>query len=398
MTDQTMTPVTADALPAAIPAAKPRARASDGTTANGPPWTLLIAVIVTAPIFVVLGHYPSYGTWSYRPYFTVVDVMLVALTGTRLVPTLRGLAKDRSAATARALAALWVSLAIAFMIHPGAFGAATLVRLAAIITMTYMIGRANRQQLAVVTTTLVAATAFEAVVCLLQKITGHALGLAILGEFGSPFNPVGKHLAPTGTIFYPFPLAGLGLVTASIAIAAAVRGIVRTRVAVVGAMAGGVLVGLSFSVAGALSALALLACGVVALVVDRSVARRILAVGLLAFAIGLAGAGAMDPGGWVFKGERSTQGVEAAGNGRVGMLREAAAMVRRWPITGIGPGNFMPVRDAHPEIKALASEPQPVHMVPLLIVVEGGILAAAALLAYPDRLAGNSGRRQRGDG
>lgn len=359
-----------------LPAATPRATVAG--SAN-PWWTLVFTIIVCAPIHLVFFGDPSFDSWRYRPYLALVDILLIVLIALRVVPTVRGLVADRSAHIARSLALLWLVLAVSFALHPGSLGAATLMRLAGIVVMTYMIGRADRQQLGIVVTMFAATAAFEAGVCLLQKLTGHGLGLYFLGEVGTPFNPVGTHLAPTGTIFYPYPLAGMGLVAASIAIAAAVRKVVGVRIACLGALAGGILVGLSFSVAGALSAGALIGAGLVALLVDRTVAKRTLAAGLLVFGLALVGSAALDIGGWQFKGERTTQGVEAAGNGRVGMLREAAAMVRRWPVIGIGPGNFMTVRDAHPELKKLASESQPVHMVPFLIVVEGGIPAALAL-------------------
>jgi hypothetical protein len=358
--------------PPALPAAAAR-----GLTAS-PWWTLLFTAIVAAPIHLIFYGDPSYDSWRYRPYLALVDVLLFALVAARIVPTLRGL-RDRHDPVSRSLAALLAVLALSFALHPGALGAVTLLRLAAIVVVAAMIGRAERQHLTIVVQLFSGVAAAEAAIAMGQKITGHALGLALLGESTQPFNPLGTHLSPTGTIFYPYPLAGLGLVAASISIAAAARGIVRGHVAFAGACAGGILVGLSFSVAGALSAAGLIAVGLIALVLDRSAARRLLAGGLLVFALSCAGAGVMDYGGWLFKGERSTQGIEAAGNGRVGMLKEAKAMVERWPAIGIGPGNFMKVRDAHPELKALADQPQPVHMVPFLIVVEGGIPAALAL-------------------
>ncbi len=356
-------------------------RAQSVQIAISPWWTLLFVTIVSAPIHLVFFGNPSFDSWRYRPYLALVDLLVIALVATRCLSTVRALIADRRDLIGRALTVLFLVLAVSFALHPGSLGAATIMRLAGIVVIAHMIGRADRRHLALVVTIFVVTTAFEALVTLGQKLTGRALGLAFLGEVGSPFNPLGTHRAPVGTIFYPYPLAGMGLVAASIAIAATVRAVVPIWVGVVGAVAGGVLVGLSFSVAGAISAMALLSVGVLALKFDRSVARRALAIGLIGFAVGLIGAGAIDYGGWAWKGARSTHGVEEASNGRMGMLREATAIVKRWPLIGVGPGNFMKTRDAHPDIKAIASEPQPVHMVPLLIVVEGGIPAALALVA-----------------
>ena len=178
----------------------------------------------------------------------------------------------------------------------------------------------------------------------------------------------------------------MGLVAIGVAVFAVHHRLVTRPWAVGGAGAGAVIVGVTCGTSGALSLVMVFIAGTVRAVrIARRRSERVpaapgVAPVLMAAALAFGVAAAFSIDGWTFKAERSvTTDVVAASNGRAGMVDEAVAMIRRWPAFGVGPGRFLATRDAHPEIKALASEDQAVHNVALLIVTESGALGAVAL-------------------
>ena len=231
-------------------------------------------------------------------------------------------------------------------------------------------------------------TVFEAGVAVSQKLLGRAIGVP--GEVAIPFETLGTFTVPTGTSYGPHPIAAMGLVAIGLAIFGTHHRIVTRRWAVAGAAAGAVIVGVTCGTSGALSLTIVLIAGSIGAVriarrgPEQPPVRMPAAPGvapvLIAVALAFGVAAAFSIEGWTFKAERSaTTDVVAASNGRAAMIDEAVAMIRHWPALGVGPGRFLATRDAHPEIKALASEDQAVHNVPLLIVTESGALGALAL-------------------
>ena len=137
------------------------------------------------------------------------------------------------------------------------------------------------------------------------------------------------------------------------------------------------VVGTGYSVVGAAIAAAIVLAFVVRRVAlpgarFRCGAGIALAVFLAAFAIT---AGALDEG-WRWKGERSASTDAAvASSGRSGQLEVGLAMAKRWPVLGIGAGNFAVVREAHHEFDVVSADAQITHSMPVLLAVEAGFPA-----------------------
>ena len=108
---------------------------------------------------------------------------------------------------------------------------------------------------------------------------------------------------------------------------------------------------------------------------DRRTPAGLLAALLLSTAI----VGLVFHTGWVGRAGQTTS--VTTGSGRVETARQAMAMLRRSPVVGVGPGNFVESAYRDPQIRAMASERLTVHNVALALVTESGLLGAAALAA-----------------
>ena len=345
---------------------------------------LVVWAIASSTFSLVFLGNPNDQRWRRHPFFTLVDVFAVALVGFSAKGGIAAFRKGQrlpGTPIARALGVLLVVLVAAFAVHPSMMGAATLFHFATLLAIASQIER-RPKLLRPVMLTMLALAAFEGIIAAGQAVSGRALGLGALGEVVDPFIPVGDvGMVPSGTMFHPYPLTGFCLIAVALGMVGVHRRLVRVSFAMFGAAGAGVMVALSSSVAGAIAsgALALFAAlsGLASLKTKRGDWRVVLV--LLGFAMGFASAFPLAYDAWTWKGERATQGVQTAGNGRVALVQQAEEIFKRWPVTGVGPGRYMQARDAHPEIAALAVEDQPVHNCFLLIIVESGIFGALAL-------------------
>ena len=350
---------------------------------------LSLATLAIAPVFLVVSGDPS--RWKRGVIVQLVDVLLVVLAIVGAAGIVRESVRDRRSPTA-ALLAVFAALSVAFVVHPSTTGMMVLLRFAGAMTLAHTLADASPSLRSRAARVWLAWTFIEALIAVLQVSLGRSIGVP--GEVGIPFEELGGFKVPTGTSYGPHPIAAMGLVGIGVAVFGLHHRLVSKRWASLGASGGAVIVGVTCGTAGAISLTALLAAAsirAVRLRPSRDHASVVPVLLVVAVSFGLAAGMSLD--GWRFKAERSaTTDVVAASNGRAGMIDEAVAMIKRWPLLGVGPGRFMATRDANPEIKALASEDQQVHNVALLIVTESGVLGAAALAT----LALSMVRRMRG--
>lgn len=383
--EDTMTATIADAE---LPSAPGRAAGDavrPATSLTGLAEAVALAVVGVAPLFLVVSGDPS--TWKRGVILQVVDVFLIVLGACRLATAAKRAYADPRNVTA-GLVALLAALMMALVAHPSSMGAMTVLRFAGAVSLVDVIAHARPLWRSTAVRVWLGWTVFEAGVAVSQKLLGRAIGVP--GEVAIPFETLGTFTVPTGTSYGPHPIAAMGLVAIGLAIFGTHHRIVTRRWAVAGAAAGAVIVGVTCGTSGALSLTIVLIAGSIGAVriarrgPEQPPVRMPAAPGvapvLIAVALAFGVAAAFSIEGWTFKAERSaTTDVVAASNGRAAMIDEAVAMIRHWPALGVGPGRFLATRDAHPEIKALASEDQAVHNVPLLIVTESGALGALAL-------------------
>ncbi len=349
---------------------------------------LLVAVMVgpSSLSFTIAGRGSD---WTRDPVIRLVDAPLFVIAALLLVPVLRRassavaclIASRRTVAPielaflALTLMVAWVGLSWAM--NPRAIGALMVLRLIAVLAIVDLINRSTVTQLGMVIKTMVGLVVFESLLCVAQLIVDGQVGFGVLGELADPFNRTGPWRAPTGTSYYPYPLSAVALLTLGLGLWAVDRGFIGRRWAFASAVAAGVLVGSGYSVVGA----AIVAAIAVAFLVRRVSFRRVrfrcsagIALVMFVVAFGVT-AGALDEG-WRWKGERSASTDAAvASSGRSGQLEVGLAMAKRWPVLGIGAGNFAVVREAHHEFDAVSPDAQITHSMPVLLAVEAGFPA-----------------------
>ena len=340
---------------------------------------LALTTLGLAPLFLVVSGDPS--TWKRGVILQLVDVVLVALLAVRLRTIVRRIGTEKAGVTT-ALVVLFLALGVSAAIHPALTGVMTLARFGGAIALIDVLVYGPVTLRSSAARLWLAWTVVEAVVATAQKSLGRAIGVP--GEVGIPFETLGTFSVPTGTSYGPHPIAAMGLVAIALGVFGVHHRLVSRRWGVIGAAAGAVIVGITCGTAGALSLVAMLVAGGIAMVRGRRLKPSMIhdvgpVFGAVVIAFSLAAVTSID--GWRFKADRTvTTDVAAASNGRAGMIDESLEMIRRWPIFGVGPGRFLATRDAHPDIAARATEDQAVHNVALLIVTESGGFGAAALV------------------
>jgi O-antigen ligase len=355
-------------------AASPRRKAEAITGAERVGHVLALTTLAVAPLFLVVSGDPS--TWKRGVILQLVDVLLVALLATRASTLLTRVRVERSGVTT-AMIALLCALSVSLAIHPAMTGLMTVTRFGGAIALVDVLSHSPTAMRSSAAKIWLGWSVVEAAVAVGQKSLSRAIGVP--GEVGIPFELLGSFSVPTGTSYGPHPIAAMGLVAIGLGVFGSHHRLVSRRWACAGSAGGAVIVGITCGTAGALSLAALLIASVVALA-RQPTARSNVGPVLAVVVVGFAFAAATSIDGWRFKAERTaTTDVAAASNGRAGMIDESLAMIRRWPVLGVGPGRFLATRDAHPDIAAKASEDQAVHNVALLIVTESGVLGALAL-------------------
>jgi hypothetical protein len=351
---------------------------------------LAVLVIALMPFPLVLrGWGDPKLPYDYLTIVFPVDVAFAAL----LLAGIGPLAQRLRSRTLGAGAATWLALAtvmtVALAVHPTGRGVHTVFELWCVAVLAATITEALAAAVgAIVIGAVVGVGALEAVWSAAQLIVGSGLGLGRLGEDAHPLLPFSRSVAaPMGSMVHPYVLAGLALVASSVA---AWRALSAPRPAgwLVAAAVCIAPVGFTFSRAGLLSA-ALIMGGFALAALRRGPQRRRAATAVLALGIGIAAPAAIWVHGWQ---DRAAEASSASTAGqltteRTHLVHEALLLLRADPISGIGPGQYVPALQHHVGVERdhNLNNFRPVHNVVLLIGTEGGVVAlliAAGLFAF----------------
>jgi len=356
-------------------------------------------VLVLSATTVVLAQFDSRTGSDYQLHTLLLgsDVSLLVLA----VVTARGLPAAirswRRHACALSGLALGLSMVPGFLVNPSDRGAAALLRLAGAVALALSVGSAGRDGRRLIVGALAVVSLTHVAVALAQRAKDGPLGLGSLGE-SSPYT-IGGHYASTGLTVHPYVLAAWCAIAGTSLLVLWRRhgpsgppeqeeqgpsgpserenrsagGL--ARIAGVAAFAG---IGLTMSRAGAVAgAVALGGLAVSAIRrSDRAWRVTVVAAGS-ALVLGLAANAA----GWASRaGEATTGNVENVSNGRGALIHQAWLLLRDHPVTGVGPGRYVVALSQRPGLVALSTQtPRPVHVTPLLLVVEGGLVVVPAL-------------------
>jgi hypothetical protein len=345
-------------------------------------WRLLIAsAAVAVSSLGVIGPDGRFGL-SVLTMIKVVDALLLAI-GLAQLPGIWADAKQVISAKSFAahsvelcfgLFVVWV--AVAWAANPRDNGLYLTLRLVGVGGVIRVLRTSDLSRLQILTRVLVGAVCVQAIVCIAQLVVNRSVGLYAFGEFDDPFLRTAGWRAPTGLSVYPYILAAAALLAVAMLIVVPQVGLLWS---IAGAAASGVLVGISGSISAMVSVGALTVAVLVKQVSHHRDANvwRTFAV----FVVALVGSGLMQQSVWTWKADRSTavEGGKAT-SGRAGQLRVALELTKRSPVVGVGPGQFVTYRLAHPELDRITPDRQITHSVPALVMAEAGVIAPLLLL------------------
>lgn len=298
-------------------------------------------------------------------YFYAADAALIALTLLSLPRLLAAARRPRGAEGATWLL-LFALLAVAFLVHPSAWGVDVLLRILAAAALYRVVADLAPRERGLVAGALGFAAILQAPIALLQFVGRGPLGLQALGELGEDLISYGggPPLA-RGTLGHEFILAGLALVSASVLLGEGLR---SARPAPWLLSASLALVPVGFVYARTVSISVGLACASLVRPAFRSSRQR---WALAALLVGAGVPALVASEGWAGSLARGL------GSDRGAILMQALAIVADEPVFGVGPGGYLPALRERPELH-VTRELQNVHNVPVMIAAEAGIPAAVA--------------------
>lgn len=264
----------------------------------------------------------------------------------------------------------------ALAVHPTGRGVIALFRWLGVAAVALAIVRGSGPGRRLIITTFAGVTAVQVALALAERAKGAPLGLAGLGEPAA--HEIGNVYASTGLTVHPYVLAAWCVLAGTVLVAVVSR-IDRPSLACrLGAAVPFIGIGLTMSRTGLVAVVLVMAA--LAVGSRRTKALRPLLVGA---AVAAALGASLSLSGWMARATDSTQTSAAGvGSSRSQLVEQANGLLRDHPVAGVGPGRYVLALADRPELVALASQrpSRPVHIVPLLVVVEGGLVVTPALL------------------
>ncbi|CAA9231185.1 MAG: hypothetical protein AVDCRST_MAG76-1250 [uncultured Acidimicrobiales bacterium] len=361
-----------------LPGGKPTQvenRADPSPTATSLAVALVLALSATTIALANLDSRPG-RDFQLHTILLASDLALLALIGIGVGGLRVAIRSWRSHACVLAALALGLSMMPAALVNPSDRGAAALVRWSGAVALGLAVGSARRDGRRLVVGALALVTLAHVSVAFGQRAAGGPIGLDALGEARS--HEIGGLYASSGLTVHPYVLAAWCAVAGTALLALqrrrpAAGGL--TTVAGIAAFAG---IGLTMSRAGALGAA--LALAVLSLSTRRPRDRRWRAPAAGA-AAALALGALVNLSGWISRAGQASGSVDAISSGRGALVRQAWALLRDDLLTGVGPGRYVLALVERPALVELSSQsPRPVHVTPLLLVVEGGLVVVPALI------------------
>jgi hypothetical protein len=317
---------------------------------------------------------PGRGTVDQRHWYVLLsDVGLgaVVIAHLRHLPALwRDRRRHRCALAAGVLG---LSMLPALVAHHSVRGDAAVLRWIGVGMIAFAVGRLAGTGRVLVVGAFAAVTAAQVVVALAERAASGPVGLDLLGEPDAV--EIGGRFASTGLTVHPYVLAAWCTLGGGVLLAAVARSERAPAGLKVAATVPFLGLGLTMSRAGALGMLAVLICfGVAAL--RRPRLRLVVAGAVLAMVVGMG----LNLSGWANRASDSTSADTLSSN-RGQLFRQAWGLFEDSPVAGVGPGRYVEALVDRPDLVELADQsPRPVHMVPYLLLVEGGIVVVPALL------------------
>lgn len=351
---------------------------------SGPdaPSLALAVVLILSATTIIITQVDSRPPGDYQLHTLLIgsDLALLVLTliASRGLPA--AIRSWRRHACALGALAVGIAMVPALVIHPSDRGAAALLRWAGAVAVGIGVGSARREGRRLVIGALAAVSLAHVAVAWAERAADGTVGLGALGEPHA--YSIGGRYASSGLTVHPYLLAAWCAVAGTALLALAQRrqsGGGLARVAGIAAFGG---IGLTMSRAGAVAGtLALAALAVSARRAPNHRAGTGASWRTIAAAAALAVGILVNLSGWASRAGQASGSIDAVSSGRGALLRQAWALLQDHPVTGVGPGRYVLALSERPAIVALSAQsPRPVHVTPLLLLVEGGVLVIPALI------------------
>jgi hypothetical protein len=304
------------------------------------------------------------------------DIFLGLVVATQL-PQLPALWRDwRRHRCALAAVGLAVSLLPSLAVHPSGRGGVAVFRWIGVAMIALAIGRLAGAARVLVLGAFAGATVLQVAVALAQRAVNAPVGLNSLGEVNAI--EIGGRFASAGLTVHPYVFAAWCALAAAVMLVAAARTEHGSLVLAAATLAPFVGVGLTMSRAGVLAVALVLMCFAVAALRLRRI-RVLLVAAAMATAVGIA----LDLSGWASRASETTAGSGAdVTNNRGQLFEQAWGLLQNALALGVGPGRYVEALVERPDLVKLATQEgsRPVHLVPYLVLVEGGLVVLPALL------------------
>jgi O-Antigen ligase len=350
--------------------------------------TLLLAIVIapSAAIFPIPGYL---GDWTTEPYLRFVDPLLFVVAVLRFAAVARKTASTfRLGRQMGASGLAWSGFALfvgwsvlSAVVHPQPNAFVFAARLVSALAVVEFLSSSTQTERNAVVKTMGALTVLNAVICVAQYVGNGPVGLGAFGELDDPFQRTATWRAPISFSYYPYPLSSIALLSLAATLWMVDRKLVPTWFALLVGAAAGVQIGCGYSLTAAVTAAIMIVVFIVR-TCPRGVKRWTGpgAASLAVFVGAVAITATVLSDGWQWKGERSAStDLAVASSGRSGQIKVGLEMIKRWPLTGIGPGSFSGVRQAFPEFNKVSADTQIVHSFPVLVAAESGVPALIAL-------------------
>ena len=340
-------------------------------------FVLALCFFMSCTIVTLVSGGADEGDYQRRWVFFASDLGLVAVFVTQL-GAMRSLRADwRRHPCASAALALGLSLLPALAAHPSGRGVAAILRWLCVVALARGIVKLSNTGRILVLGSFAGATAFQVAVALAERAVDGPVGLGSLGEPGALL--IGGRYASSGVTVHPYVLAAWCTLGAATLLAAVIRTERPPPALVVSPLLPLVGVGLTMSRAGAVAVLFVL--GSFAAASFRS--QRLRVVLLAAIAATALGVG-VNFSGWANRAGGTVRAKTASDvtSNRTQLLRQANGLIDQDPILGVGPGRYVDALEERPDLVRRATQrpSRPVHLVPYLVLVEGGLVALPALV------------------
>lgn len=335
-------------------------------------------LVVLTPLAIVLATFPAiivpvneHPKFYLRVLVLLADPLLALIFALLIARTLTRRVSLPSSVWLAGAAVAWMAISLA--VHFGPLGTQLVARQIAMVAIASVVAAIARPaERLIVAGGAAAAAIVQGALAGAQILSGHPLGLPQLGEFADELLRVGASVAPRGTMYHPYLLAGLALVGAGTCVLAAFASR-RPAPWLVAAAIAIAPVGVTYSRTAALGLA--LACACLAPGALRGSMRHRAAI--LALVLGAGIPAALAPDGWGARVELSVTRVPD----RPTLIGQALRITAAEPILGVGPGGYdkalEDLRARDPGAVAVLQEP---HIVPVLLAAEGGVVAGVAFL------------------